>query len=69
MEDKPVKLKEKVYYARIHHNTVTYDVCDLVVQSVRDTYFAATDKREINTVIFFLIMILINLFSLIEKMH
>ena len=45
MEDKPVKLKEKVYYARIHHNTVTYDVCDLVVQSIRDTYFAATDKR------------------------
>ena len=64
MEDKPVKLKEKLYYARIHHNTVTYDVCDLVVQSIRDTYFAATDKR-----IFFLIMILINLFSLIEKMH
>ena len=46
MEDKPVKIKDKVYYARIHHNTVTYDVCDLVVQSVRDTYFAATDKRD-----------------------
>lgn len=68
MEDKPVKLKEKLYYARIHHNTVTYDVCDLVVQSIRDTYLLQL-IREINTVIFFLIMILINLFSLIEKMH
>ena len=69
MEDKPVKLKEKVYYARIHHNTVTYDVCDLVVQSIRDTYFLLQPIREISTVIFFLIMTSINLFSLTEKMR
>mgnify|MGYP004654225005 FL=1 len=46
MEDKPVKIKDKLYYARVHHNTGTYDVCDLIVQSIRDTYFATTDKRD-----------------------
>ena len=46
MEDKPVKIKDKLYYARVHHNTGTYDVCDLIVQSTRDAYFAATDKRD-----------------------
>lgn len=68
MEDKPVKIKDKLYYARVHHNTGTYDVCDLIVQSTRDAYFAATDKRDKHRYLF-LIMILINLFFLIEKMH
>ena len=63
MADSRLKIKSKVYYARIHPTTGLYEVCDLVVQVIEKDYFAATDKsdkhrylfseKDIGTLIFF----------------
>ena len=38
--------KDRVYYARIIPQTNTYDVCDLVVRTIEDTYFVGIDTRD-----------------------
>lgn len=40
------KIKEKLYYARVHPTTTTYQVCDVVVRTVEDTWFVAVDKKD-----------------------
>lgn len=35
-----------VYYASIIPQTNTYDVCDLVVRTIEDTYFVGIDTRD-----------------------
>ena len=46
-----MKLKKKdiVYYARIIPNTGIYEVCELIIRTVADDYFAGMDKRDKRT--------------------
>lgn len=37
---------DKLFYARIQHNTGVYDLCELIVRTVADTYFVGTDKKD-----------------------
>ena len=41
-----IKRNDKLYYARITHNVRTYEVCDLVVRTVKDSWFSATDIKD-----------------------
>ena len=49
-----MKLKKKdiVYYARIIPNTGIYEVCELIIRTVADDYFAGMDKRDKRTYLF-----------------
>lgn len=43
-----VRLKkgDRLFYARILPTVRIYDVCEVIVRTVRDTYFVGVDKRE-----------------------
>lgn len=41
-----LKRKDRLYYARIIPRTRIYEVCELIVRTVRDTWFSAVDKRD-----------------------
>ena len=47
-----LKRKDIVYYARIIPNTGIYEVCELIVRTVADDYFAGMDKRDKRTYLF-----------------
>ena len=40
------KIGDIVYYARIMPTLGIYDVCELKIRTVADTYFVGTDKRD-----------------------
>ena len=40
------KIGDIVYYARIIPTLGIYDVCELKIRTVTDTYFVGTDKRD-----------------------
>ena len=40
------KIGDIVYYARIMTTLGIYDVCELKIRTVTDTYFVGTDKRD-----------------------
>ena len=40
------KIGDIVYYARIMPTLGTYDVCELKIRTISDTYFVGTDKRD-----------------------
>ena len=40
------KIGNTIYYARIMPTLGTYDVCELKIRTVADTYFVGTDKRD-----------------------
>ena len=37
---------DTVYYARIMPTTGVYEVCELIIRTVADTYFVGTDKHD-----------------------
>lgn len=41
-----LKRKDHLYYARIIPKTKIYEVCEVIVRTVRDTWFVAIDKRD-----------------------
>lgn len=41
-----LKRKDVLYYARIIPQTRIYEVCELIVRTVKDTWFVAVDKRD-----------------------
>ena len=47
-----LKKKDVVYYARIISNTGIYEVCELIIRTVADDYFAGMDKRDKRTYLF-----------------
>ena len=47
-----LKRKDIVYYARIIPNTGIYEVCELIIRTVTDDYFAGMDKRDKRTYLF-----------------
>ena len=40
------KIGDVVYYARIMPTLGIYDVCELKIRTITDTYFVGTDKRD-----------------------
>ena len=40
------KIGDIIYYARIMPTLGIYDVCELKIRTVTDTYFVGTDKRD-----------------------
>ena len=47
-----IKKNDIVYYARIMPKLDVYDVYDLKVRTVEDTYFVAIDKRDKKSYLF-----------------
>ena len=41
-----IKKKDIVYYARIIPNLNIYEICELIVRTVGDTWFVGIDKRD-----------------------
>ena len=41
-----MKKKDVVYYARIQQTLGVYDVLELIVRTVENTWFSALDKRD-----------------------
>ena len=41
-----LKKGDIIYYARIMTNLGVFDVCELKIRTVADTYFVGTDKRD-----------------------
>ena len=54
MEDKKQQISKgtKVYWTRIHPQICVYDLYDLTVRSVYDTYFVAVDKKSKQSYLF-----------------
>ena len=48
-----INVKDKVYYARILETTGTYDVCDLIIRTVTDTWFVGEDKSDKRAYLFY----------------
>ena len=46
--------KDKLYYARIIPNTSIYEVCELIVRTVKDDWFVGVDKRDKHAYLFYL---------------
>ena len=44
--DEIYKIGNTIYYARIISTLGIYDVCELKIRTVADTYFVGTDKRD-----------------------
>ena len=44
--DEIYKIGNTIYYARIMPTLGIYDVCELKITTVTDTYFVGTDKRD-----------------------
>lgn len=41
-----LKRKDRLYYARIIPRTRIYEVCELIVRTVKTTWFVAVDRRD-----------------------
>lgn len=41
-----LNVKDKVYFARIHSTLGIYDLCELIIRTVTDTYFVGVDKHD-----------------------
>ena len=41
-----LKQKDVVYYARIIPTSSIYEVCELIIRTVKDTWFVGIDKRD-----------------------
>jgi hypothetical protein len=41
-----LKKRDILYYARIIPQTSIYEVCELSIRTIEDTYFVGTDKRD-----------------------
>ena len=44
--DEIYKIGNTIYYARIIPTLGIYDVCELKIRTITDTYFVGTDKRD-----------------------
>lgn len=47
-----LKKNDKLYYARIIPKTRVYEVCEMIVRTVEDTWFVAIDKRDKHAYLF-----------------
>ena len=42
---KTINKGDTVYYTRVFPETGTYDLCDLIVRTVMDSWFCGVDKK------------------------
>lgn len=47
-----LKKKDKLYYARIIPKTKIYEVCEVIVRTVNQSWFVAIDKRDKHAYLF-----------------
>ena len=47
-----LKKKDRLYYARILSNTRVYEVCELIIRTVSETWFVGIDKRDKHAYLF-----------------
>jgi hypothetical protein len=47
-----LKKKDILYYARIIPQTSIYEVCEVSIRTIEDTYFVGTDKRDKHAYLF-----------------
>lgn len=47
-----LKKKDRLYYARIIPKTGIYEVCEVLIRTVEDTWFVAIDKRDKHAYLF-----------------
>lgn len=47
-----LKKKDRLYYARIIPKTRIFEVCEVLVRTVEDTWFVAIDKRDKHAYLF-----------------
>ncbi len=52
MLDKEIKVNDIVYFVRIMPRLDVYDVYDLKIRTVEDTYFVGVDKRDKKSYLF-----------------
>ena len=45
MNNYNIKKNDVLYYARISHNLGMYELCELKVRTVKDTYFVGLENR------------------------
>lgn len=48
-----LKKKDKLFYARIIPKTRIYEVCEVIVRTIEDTWFVAIDKKDKHAYLFF----------------
>ena len=47
-----LKNKDRLFYARIIPRTRIYEVCELIIRTIEDTYFVAIDKKDKHAYLF-----------------
>lgn len=47
-----LKKKDRLFYARIILRTRIYEVCELIIRTIEDTYFVAIDKKDKHAYLF-----------------
>ncbi len=47
-----LKKKDRLFYARIIPKTRIYEVCELIIRTVEDTWFEAIDKKDKHAYLF-----------------
>ena len=47
-----LKKKDRLFYARIIPRTRIYEVCELIIRTIEDTYFVAIDKKDKHAYLF-----------------
>lgn len=47
-----IKKKDKLYYARIIPSGGVYDVCEIKIRTIEDTYFVGIDKSDKHAYLF-----------------
>ena len=48
-----LKIKDIVYYARIIPSSYMYDICELIIRTVKDNWFVGIDKRDKRAFLFY----------------
>lgn len=48
-----LKIKDVVYYARIIPSSYMYDICELIIRTVKDNWFVGIDKRDKRAFLFY----------------
>ena len=46
MTKEDIQKNKIIYYARINPRVGIYDLCELKIRTVKDTYFVGTEKRD-----------------------
>ena len=49
---KNINKKDTAYYARIIPNAGIYEVCELIIRTVEDSFFVGIDKRDKHAYLF-----------------